>query len=84
MRRRTLRFQPAVEPWGRTIHWPMLAGIVSVLVLGILGYVFRATLFSPSHDKRSLGLRSPWRFCPLGMLPGTQFRLAGAEFGGYA
>jgi eukaryotic-like serine/threonine-protein kinase len=51
----TLGFQPAVEPWGRTIHWPMLAGIVSVLVLGILGYVFRGTLFSPSHGQTSAG-----------------------------
>jgi tetratricopeptide (TPR) repeat protein len=47
----TLGFQPAVETWGRTVHWPMLAGIVSVLVLGILGYLFRGTLFSPSRGQ---------------------------------
>ena len=51
----TLGFQPAVEPWGRTVHWPMLAGIVSVLLLAILGYVFRGTLFSPSHGQTSAG-----------------------------
>ena len=46
-----LRFQPAVEPWGRTIHWPLVTGIVTVLVLGIVGYVFRGPLFSPSARK---------------------------------
>jgi tetratricopeptide (TPR) repeat protein len=44
----TLGFQPAVEPWGRTIHWPMLAGIFAVLILAVLGYVFRGVLFSAS------------------------------------
>ncbi|MGC2059604.1 MAG: protein kinase, partial [Candidatus Sulfotelmatobacter sp.] len=51
----TLGFQPTVEPWGRTVHWPMVAGILSVLVLGILGYVFRGTLFSPSHGQTGAG-----------------------------
>jgi tetratricopeptide (TPR) repeat protein/predicted Ser/Thr protein kinase len=44
----TLGFQPAVEPWGRTIHWPMLAGIFAVLILAVLGYLFRGVLFSAS------------------------------------
>ena len=44
----TLGFQPAVEPWGRTIHWPLVAGITTVIVLAILGYVFRGRLSSPS------------------------------------
>jgi serine/threonine protein kinase/tetratricopeptide (TPR) repeat protein len=44
-----LRFQPAVEPWGRTIHWPLV--IVTVVVLAIVGYVFRGPLFSPSAKK---------------------------------
>jgi tetratricopeptide (TPR) repeat protein/predicted Ser/Thr protein kinase len=48
----TLGFQPAVEPWGRTIHWPMLAGITAVLILAILGYVFRGAL-SASSAKRA-------------------------------
>ncbi|MGP0021001.1 MAG: tetratricopeptide repeat protein [Candidatus Sulfotelmatobacter sp.] len=46
-----LRFQPAVEPWGRTIHWPLVAGIVTVLVLAIVGFVFRGALFSPAAQK---------------------------------
>jgi len=44
----TLGFQPAVEPWARTIHWPLLMGIATVLVLAIVSYVFRGALFSPA------------------------------------
>jgi eukaryotic-like serine/threonine-protein kinase len=51
----TLRFQPAVEPWGRTIHWPIVMGIVTVLILAIGGYVFRGTLFSSSSKKAVTG-----------------------------
>jgi len=43
-----LSFQPAVEPWGRTIHWPLVIGIATVLLLAIVGFVFRGPLFSPS------------------------------------
>ncbi|MFZ3188701.1 MAG: tetratricopeptide repeat protein [Candidatus Sulfotelmatobacter sp.] len=44
----TLGFQPAVEPWGRTIHWPLVIGLATVLVLATLSYAFRGVLFSPS------------------------------------
>src|SRR5580658_3289123 len=46
----TLGFQPAVEPWARTIHWPLLTGIATVLLLAIAGYVFRGVLFSPAKN----------------------------------
>jgi tetratricopeptide (TPR) repeat protein/predicted Ser/Thr protein kinase len=46
-----LGFQPAVEPWGRTIHWPLVMGIAAVLVLAIVGYVFRGPLFSPAKKE---------------------------------
>ena len=46
-----LRFQPAVEPWGRTIPWPLVTGVITVLVLAIVGYVFRGPLFAPSAKK---------------------------------
>jgi serine/threonine protein kinase/tetratricopeptide (TPR) repeat protein len=42
-----LGFQPAVEPWGRSIHWPLWAGIATVLLLAILGYIFRGVLSAP-------------------------------------
>jgi len=51
----SLRFQPAVEPWGRTVHWPLLIGIATVLVLAIAGYVFRGTLFSSSGKQAASG-----------------------------
>ncbi len=47
----TLGFQPAVEPWGRTIPWPLLMGVATVLVLAIVGYIFRGPLFAPSAKK---------------------------------
>jgi eukaryotic-like serine/threonine-protein kinase len=43
-----LNFQPAVEPWGRTIHWPLVIGIATVLLLAIVGFLLRGPLFSPS------------------------------------
>ena len=46
-----LGFQPAVEPWGRTIHWPLVTGIAAAIVLMIVGYIFRKPLFSPSAKK---------------------------------
>jgi tetratricopeptide (TPR) repeat protein/predicted Ser/Thr protein kinase len=46
----TLGFHADVKPWGRTIPWPLLTGIVTVLVLAIIGYAFRGKLFS-SSDK---------------------------------
>jgi len=46
-----LRFQPAVEPWGRTIPWPIVTGVATVLLLAIVGYEFRGTLFAPSAKK---------------------------------
>ncbi len=51
----TLGFQPAVEPWGRTINWPLFTGIAAVLVLAIVGYVFRGPLFAPLAKKAAAG-----------------------------
>jgi eukaryotic-like serine/threonine-protein kinase len=50
-----LGFQPAVEPWGRTIHWPLLATVATVLVLAVLGYVFRGPIFSHTVAKTAPG-----------------------------
>ena len=47
----TLGFHADVKPWGQTIPWPLLAGIVTVLVLAIAGYIFRGKLFSASSGK---------------------------------
>jgi eukaryotic-like serine/threonine-protein kinase len=42
----TLGFQPAVEPWGRTIHWPLVTSVFAVFLLAVTGYLFRGPLFS--------------------------------------
>ena len=47
----TLGFHADVKPWGQTVPWPLLAGIVTVIALAIVGYVFRGPLFSPSGAK---------------------------------
>src|SRR5579872_1477753 len=47
----TLGFHADVKPWGQTVPWPLLAGIVTVIALAIVGYVFRGPLFSPSSGK---------------------------------
>ncbi|MBA3912464.1 MAG: tetratricopeptide repeat protein [Acidobacteriales bacterium] len=47
----TLGFQPAVKPWGRTVPWPLVTSIVSIVLLGSLAYVFRGPLFSPASSK---------------------------------
>ena len=49
----SLGFQPAVEPWGRTVNWPLVTSIVTVLLLAILGFLFRGPLFSSSGKKAS-------------------------------
>ncbi len=41
----TLGFHADVKPWGQTVPWPLVMGIVTVLVLAIIGYVFRGKLF---------------------------------------
>jgi serine/threonine protein kinase/tetratricopeptide (TPR) repeat protein len=47
----TLGFHADVKPWGQTIPWPLLAGMVTVMVLSLVGYIFRGPLFSPSAAK---------------------------------
>ncbi len=50
----TLGFQPAVEPWGRTMNWPLVTGIGTVILLAILGFVYRGKLFSSSSGAPSV------------------------------
>src|SRR5271156_3128780 len=48
----TLRFDAAIKPLGRTLPWPLIAGILTVIVLAVSGYMFRDRLFksSPGGD----------------------------------
>src|ERR1051326_92251 len=51
----TLGFHADVKPWGQAIPWPLVSGIVTVLILAIVGYVFRGPLFSSSARKGGVG-----------------------------
>lgn len=42
----TLKFQPAVKPWGQTLPWPQIAGFIVFLVLAITGFLLRDRLLS--------------------------------------
>jgi len=43
----TLTF-PSTRPWGQTIAWHWIGGVAAVLVLAIVGILFRGVLFTPS------------------------------------
>src|SRR5207249_7034495 len=47
----TLRFPTGARPWGQTIPWPKIAGAVTILVLAVVGFIFRDKLVSPSGPK---------------------------------
>jgi eukaryotic-like serine/threonine-protein kinase len=47
----TLEFHADVKPWGQTVPWPLLTGIATVLALAVVGYIFRASIFSPPASK---------------------------------
>lgn len=51
----TLGFHADVKPWGQTVPWPMIMGVVTVVVLVIVGYVFRGKLF-PQKTEAALSL----------------------------
>ena len=41
----TIRLEANVKPWGQTLPWPLIAGILTALVLAICGYMLRDRLF---------------------------------------
>lgn len=47
----TLGFHANLKPWGQTVPWPLVTGIVTVLALAALGYLYRAKLFAPASAK---------------------------------
>ena len=52
----TLGFHPDVKPWGQTVPWPIVTGILTVLLLAIIGYVFRGKLLSPAPGGTAVSL----------------------------
>ena len=52
----TIKFDAAVKPLGRTIPWPLITGIVTVLVLAVTGFLFRDKLFKPTTARVPSGV----------------------------
>ena len=44
----TLNFPTSSKPWGQTIPWHWIGGVVAALVLAMVGFVYRDKLFSPT------------------------------------
>ncbi len=49
----TISFAANVKPWGQTLPWPLITGIVTALILAITGYTLRDRLFKSSPSARS-------------------------------
>ena len=46
----TLGFHADLKPWGQTIPWPIVSGVVTLLLLVIVGYLYRGKLFPPKTE----------------------------------
>jgi tetratricopeptide (TPR) repeat protein/predicted Ser/Thr protein kinase len=51
----TLKFPSSSRPWGQTVPWHWIGGVAAVLVLAIVGFLFRAKLFGPSTARAPSG-----------------------------
>jgi eukaryotic-like serine/threonine-protein kinase len=56
-----LRFQPAVEPWGRTIHWPLVTGIAPCWCWRLWAMYTAARCSRRRRKKRLQCRRCRWR-----------------------
>jgi tetratricopeptide (TPR) repeat protein/predicted Ser/Thr protein kinase len=54
----TIEFESNVKPWGQGLPWPLLGGIVVVLILAVVGFLFRDKLFpsAPASSGPSISL----------------------------
>ena len=51
----TLKFPSSSRPWGQTIPWHWFGGVAAVLVLAIVGFLFRDKLFKPTTARAPAG-----------------------------
>ena len=51
----TLKFPSTSRPWGQTIPWHWFGGVAAVLVLAIVGFLFRDKLFKPTTARAPAG-----------------------------
>ena len=51
----TIKFEPSEKPWGQTVPWPWLGGLVVAIVLAVTGFLMRHTLFGPSQGEVGTG-----------------------------
>jgi eukaryotic-like serine/threonine-protein kinase len=50
----TIKFDASVKPWGQTLPWPLIAGVVTALALASSGYMLRDRLFHSSPSAKSV------------------------------
>ncbi len=51
----TLNFPTSSKPWGQTIPWHWIGVVAAVLVLAVVGFVYRDKLFSPTAARTPAG-----------------------------
>ncbi len=51
----SLGFNANVGPWGQTKNLPLIAGVVTVVVLGVFGFLLRHKLFGPDNTQATSG-----------------------------
>ncbi len=49
----TIKFDASVKPWGQTLPWPLITGILTAIVLAISGYTLRDRLFRSTPSSGS-------------------------------
>jgi eukaryotic-like serine/threonine-protein kinase len=49
----TIKLEASVKPWGQTLPWPLIGGVVTALLLAIGGFMLRDRLFKSSPSTGS-------------------------------
>jgi len=46
----TLGFHANVKPWGQTVPWPIVTGVLTFLLLLVVGFIYRGKMFPPKTE----------------------------------